>query len=218
MQNQLIPVNTGRIGNIETLTVNARDLHGFLELRSQFGTWMQNRIRQYGFRAGVDFELLNRKIKQASGTKHAIEYRLTLDMGKELSMVERNDKGREARRYFIDCEKRLLAGYPAPPAVRPGQVEALRLDLAQENGDLRDALREQAALIDDLKDELLDVYRSRSPVRKVREKIVYKVPTAALELMVEYRIPRDRIAAVSGLTRLCLRQHIHNAREAGRLQ
>lgn len=113
---------------------------------------------------------------------------------------------------------RKTGGYTAPPAVRPGQVEALRLDLAQENGDLRDALREQAALIDDLKDELLDVYRSRSPVRKVREKIVYKVPTAALELMVEYRIPRDRIAAVSGLTRLCLRQHIHNAREAGRLQ
>ena len=114
---------------------------------------------------------------------------------------------------FNAMEARLAANIP-----RPGQVEALRLDLAQENGDLKDALREQAALIDDLKDELLDVYRSRSPVRKVREKIVYKVPTAALELMVEYRIPRDRIAAVSGLTRLCLRQHIHNAREAGRLQ
>ena len=131
MQKQLIPVIAGHIGDIETLTVNARDLHQFLQLRSQFGTWMQNRIRQYGFTAGVDFASFNKKIKRANGGgTFTVDYTLTLDMGKELAMVERNDKGREARRYFIDCEKRLLARYSTLP--RLGQADALRLKRVAE--------------------------------------------------------------------------------------
>ena len=52
--------------------------------------------------------LLNKIIVQVpSGKKYKNEYFLTLDMAKELSMVENNDKGKEARRYFIECEKRL---------------------------------------------------------------------------------------------------------------
>lgn len=119
---------------------------------------------------------------------------------------------------------RKTGGYqvPEPPLVRPGQVEALKagrdLALVHENDELRDALSEQVAINGDLKDELLDLYRDRSPARKVVEKLVYQVPVEAIELMVEYGIPRDRIAAVSGRSRTCLRVHIHNARKAGRLQ
>lgn len=214
MQNQLIPVKAGHIGNIETLTVNARDLHQFLGLRSQFGNWMQTRIKQYGFTAGVDFASLNKKIKRANGGgTTAVEYTLTLDMGKELAMVERNDKGREVRRYFIDCEKRLLAGRAAAPAALPEFTVPLTdyLTQAEEVGELRDQVA-------DLEAEVLGLYRSKTPVRRVMVETVEKVPVAAIELMLRYNIPREEVAAVSGRTRDCLRVHIHYARKAGRLQ
>lgn len=68
-----------------------------------------------------------------------------------------------------------------------------------------------------LKDELLDLYRDKSPVRKVVEKIVNRVPVEAIELMAEYGVPREKIAAVSGKSRGCIRVHLHNAKKYGQL-
>lgn len=93
-------------GEIQPL-VNARDLHIFLESKQQFGNWIVNRIEQYGFVEGQDY-LLNKIIIQLpSGAKYQNDYHITLDMAKELSMVERNAKGKQARQYFIACEKAL---------------------------------------------------------------------------------------------------------------
>ena len=63
----------------------------------------------------VDFIVINKFINDGSafgGKRKVIDYHLTLDMSKELSMLENNQKGKEARRYFIECEKRLLAQVP----------------------------------------------------------------------------------------------------------
>nr|DAN66146.1 MAG TPA: AntA/AntB antirepressor [Caudoviricetes sp.] len=84
-------------------TVNARELHAFLENKQEFSNWIKNRIEDYGFLDGVDF-LTN--LSKTQG-RPRIDYFLSLDMAKELSMVERNAKGKQARQYFIDCEKRL---------------------------------------------------------------------------------------------------------------
>lgn len=84
-------------------TVNARELHAFLESKQEFSNWIKNRIEDYGFLDGVDF-LTN--LSKTQG-RPRIDYFLSLDMAKELSMVERNAKGKRARQYFIDCEKRL---------------------------------------------------------------------------------------------------------------
>ena len=84
-------------------TVNARELHAFLESKQEFSNWIKNRIEDYGFLDGVDF-LTN--LSKTQG-RPRIDYFLSLDMAKELSMVERNEKGKRARQYFIDCEKRL---------------------------------------------------------------------------------------------------------------
>lgn len=91
-------------------TVNARELHAFLEVGKDFSTWMVDRIRQYGFEQGTDYspELGN----NGQRGKPRTEYHLSLDMAKELSMVERNAKGRFARQYFIECEKRLVQSGP----------------------------------------------------------------------------------------------------------
>ena len=103
----IIPVFSGAIHNEQSQLVDARELHAFIESKRQFGNWIKTRIDQYDFTEGVDFFSFNKIVKRATGATKTTEYHITLDMAKELSMVERNEKGRQARRYFIECEKRL---------------------------------------------------------------------------------------------------------------
>lgn len=100
----LIPVSSGEG---EILTVNARELWAFLGSKQQFGNWMQNRIEQYGFEEGVDFTVITKLINNPNGGAPLKEYHVSLDMAKELAMVEKTVKGKEARQYFIACEKKL---------------------------------------------------------------------------------------------------------------
>ena len=85
-------------------TVNARELHAFLEVQTRFNDWIKNRVDEYGFIENQDFITFTENLVNGG---RRIEYALSLDMAKELSMVERNAKGKQARQYFIDCEKRL---------------------------------------------------------------------------------------------------------------
>lgn len=110
-QPNLVNVFEGVIGSVHQLVVNARDLHSFLQVGKVFAAWIQERIGKYEFVENEDFIAIfqNRKIGHGRGK---VDYHLTLDMAKELSMVENNDKGREARRYFIAMEKKALAQEP----------------------------------------------------------------------------------------------------------
>jgi phage anti-repressor protein len=83
--------------------VDARELHSFLEVKSEFRNWIKNRISDYSFAENKDFVAFGKNLPNGGKSK---EYALTLDMAKELSMVERTDKGREARQYFIAIEKK----------------------------------------------------------------------------------------------------------------
>jgi anti-repressor protein len=96
---ELIKISEGGIGGAVVQTVNARDLHEFIENRDHFTTWIADRIKQYDFKEGIDYVSFSENSEK--GGRPRIEYALTLDMGKELSMVERNPKGKEARQYFI---------------------------------------------------------------------------------------------------------------------
>ena len=100
----LIPNNSDAEGK---RTVNARDLHEFLKSKQEFANWIKSRIRDYGFEKNHDFVVFDNFIKNPQGGRPSKEYHVTLDMAKELSMVERNEKGKQARRYFIACERRL---------------------------------------------------------------------------------------------------------------
>lgn len=97
----LINIEQTAIGEDLIETVNARELHAFLESKQQFGNWIANRIEQYGFVEGVDFTVN----KFINGRATQIDYHISIDMAKELSMVERNEKGKQARQYFIECER-----------------------------------------------------------------------------------------------------------------
>ena len=83
--------------------VSARELHEFLESGQDFTTWIKNRIEKYGFVENEDFTL--HKFMAGKAWKH--DYAITVEMAKELSMVENNEKGSQARKYFIQCEKEL---------------------------------------------------------------------------------------------------------------
>ena len=116
---QLVRVFKGLIGGVQVHAVDGRDLHAFLKSGWQFSDWIKKRIEQYGFEENQDFALISvsAEIKKGrGGDRRSVDYHLTLDMAKELSMVENNDQGRMARRYFIDMERKALAAPAALPA------------------------------------------------------------------------------------------------------
>ncbi|WP_375677980.1 antA/AntB antirepressor family protein [Bartonella sp. AP72JLCBS] len=105
--NTLIEITEQIIDQETVQTVNARELHTFLDVNIRFNDWISRRIEEYSFQENQDFVSFTQKRVKPKGGRPSIEYHLTLDMAKELSMVERNEKGRQARRYFIECEKKL---------------------------------------------------------------------------------------------------------------
>lgn len=85
--------------------VSARMLHSFLESKQQFQDWIKNRITKYGFVENQDFEVFHKVMKNPNGGRPQDEYAISIEMAKELSMVENNEKGKMARQYFIRCEE-----------------------------------------------------------------------------------------------------------------
>ena len=104
--NELIQISSAIVGENESETVNARELHAFIESKQEFSSWIKNRVEQYGFEVGKDFLITLSKSPIGRSTR---EYHITLDMAKELGMVERNAKGKAVREYFIACERKLLS-------------------------------------------------------------------------------------------------------------
>ena len=101
----LIPVFNGLIQNQPVQLCNARELHAFLEIKNKYADWIKDRINEYGFIQDEDYLV----ITERTNGRPRKEYHITLDMGKELGMVERNERGRQIRQYFIRCERTLKA-------------------------------------------------------------------------------------------------------------
>ena len=106
--NELISLTQSTINGEFQQTVNARELHGFLGTKTKFADWIKNRIEQYDFVENQDFVLASENSEASlHGGHNRLDYFLSLDMAKELAMVERTDKGKQARQYFIECERKL---------------------------------------------------------------------------------------------------------------
>ncbi|OCB03919.1 hypothetical protein BBC27_05745 [Acidithiobacillus ferrivorans] len=103
--NALISLINGEIqGHVQPLC-NARDLHAFLEVGKVFGAWINDRIEQHGFVENQDFVVFSEIGKNPQGGRPAKEYHLTVDTAKHIAMAEHTPKGKEARDYFIECER-----------------------------------------------------------------------------------------------------------------
>ena len=113
----IVPVISGQIGGREANIVSAKALHKVLGVGRDFTTWIKGRISQYGFVTSVDYvpvENLSSPVSGSAKYRQQIEhdYLLSLDMAKEVAMVERNEQGRAVRRYFIQCEEELQRSVP----------------------------------------------------------------------------------------------------------
>lgn len=101
--------------NDGSVAVDGRDLHEFLEVRERYTDWFRDMVK-YGFTENVDFIGFTEKTTKPQGGRPQTNHALTLDMAKELSMIQRTPKGKQAREYFIHMEKQ--AQLPQSPAER----------------------------------------------------------------------------------------------------
>ena len=87
--------------------VSGRELHEFLEVGRDFTTWMKQMIG-YGFSEHTDYETCSPNLgSEIHGGHNKVDYVMTIDMAKEICMIQRTERGKQARQYFLECEKRL---------------------------------------------------------------------------------------------------------------
>jgi len=101
-KSQLIKISKNKINGAEINSVNAREIYDYLEIKTRFDTWIKRAIEKYDFKEGVDFCSF---LSESTGGRKATEFIVTIDMAKELAMLENNSKGKEVRKYFIKVEK-----------------------------------------------------------------------------------------------------------------
>ena len=142
---ELVPTRIAEIGGAKILTVNARELHSFLQVGRVFAAWITERVEKYGFAEGQDFVLTVSKTGIRSNVAQK-DYHISIDMAKELAMVENNEQGRRVRRYFIECERRLHLPVH-PQYITPDQVNQIRLAV---HGRMRDTGENHATIYNEL--------------------------------------------------------------------
>lgn len=113
--NELLKVNYDN----DRITLSARELHKFLGVTERFGNWFE-RMNQYGFQESIDY--LGRKVFNTQAHQELQDYEITLDTAKEIAMIQRSDKGKEVRQYFLELERR----WNSPEAVMNRALEYSR--------------------------------------------------------------------------------------------
>lgn len=127
---------SGEINQQATTLVNAADLHAYLGIQTRFSNWILRRVEEFGFVRDLDFIGVSKFGHAEAGffgkrQTEVTEYHITLDMAKELCMVERSEIGRAARRYFIEMEKEHRDAVPAW-AVEQWAAHQTQLKAAQD--------------------------------------------------------------------------------------
>lgn len=94
--------------NNDRITLSARELYDFLNVQTKYVDWFK-RMSEYGFVESVDYRLVTQK-RETNNPRNPFttinDHEITLDMAKEISMLQRNEKGKQARLYFIELEKK----------------------------------------------------------------------------------------------------------------
>lgn len=141
--NELLRVNY----DSDRITLSARELHKFLEVTERFGNWFE-RMNQYGFQENVDY--LGRKVFNTQAHQELQDYQITLDMAKEIAMIQRSEKGKQIRQYFLELERK----WNSPEAVMNRALEYSRKQvqaLLQTNEKLELENKIQSQQINELK-------------------------------------------------------------------
>lgn len=132
--NEILKVNY----DADRITVSARELHKFLDVKTRYNDWFP-RMCEYGFNENLDYRLVTQK-RETKNPKNPVstymDHEITLDMAKEIAMIQRSDKGKEVRQYFLELERR----WNSPEAVMNRALEYSRKQvkaLMEENKELK---------------------------------------------------------------------------------
>ena len=109
--------------------VSGRELHDFLEVTERYSSWF-SRMTKYGFEESVDY--VGCKVFNTLAKQELQDHALTLDMAKEISMIQRTEKGKQARQYFIDVEKAYKQQAKQPQYKLPQNYSEALIELAKE--------------------------------------------------------------------------------------
>ena len=164
--------------------VNARELHGFLEVGKDFSNWIKGRISKYDFIEGVDFI---RVAKNGVGTNQgfqAIEYAITVTMAKELAMVENNKHGKAVRKYFIECERQAKQASIAPQIT---SIEDL-LNASIEQGKTATEICNQVTKAENISFGMGSLHGKGLNKRKKEKKILKELQAITLKWM-QFKLP-----------------------------
>lgn len=144
IEKDLVPVYTTDTGE---KVVYGSELYGVLEVKSRFNDWIRNRLNDCDAAENKDFESFSKILEK--GGRPQTEYIIKLDTAKEMAMLERNEKGKQVRRYFIEVEKKYKQIVPTISADQFQELCQLvaklntRLDELGENAPLTEAEAKQ---------------------------------------------------------------------------
>ena len=180
----IITITKNEIGNAELNSVNARDIHNYLQVKTRFNDWINRAITKYDFKENIDFYSF---LSKTSGRPEK-EYIVTMDMAKELAMLENNPKGRETRKYFIACEKELQKSSPYAALQEIATFQKRQLEQLQ---DIKDILINQQVQISNLANIVVNLSKQNSCDITQNEQSNKKVIKNKETINIDFKISRD---------------------------
>ena len=185
----IITITKNEIGNAELNSVNARDIHNYLQVNSKFADWIKRAISKYDFKENIDYTVLKNEKKLNDGVcRPFTDYIVTMDMAKELAMLENNPKGRETRKYFINCEKELQKSSPYAALQEIATFQKRQLDQLQGMGDI---LINQQVQISNLANIVVNLSKQNSCDITQNEQSNKKVIKNKETINIDFKISRD---------------------------
>ena len=180
----IITITKNEIGNAELNSVNARDIHNYLQVKTRFNDWINRAITKYDFKENIDFYSF---LSKTSGRPEK-DYIVTMDMAKELAMLENNPKGKETRKYFINCEKELQKSSPYATLQEIATFQKRQLDQLQ---DIKDILINQQVQISNLANIVVNLSKQNSCDITQNEQSNKKVIKNKDAISIDFKISRD---------------------------
>jgi anti-repressor protein len=150
-------------------TVSCRDLHEFLEVETKYNDWF-NRMTAYGFMYFQDYQAITQKKVTAQGNEYKrTDHEISLDMAKEICMIQRSEKGQQARRYFIEVEKQYKK------SALPMSIEDMMIQSLEEQKKIKGRIQ---TVEHKLENQMTIDHASQ---RKIQKEIALRVYTRLLE-------------------------------------
>ena len=154
--------------------VSARELHEFLGVTKHITQWIKPYIKDdndYGFELNVDFMRIDGEVNPTNGLP-TVDFAITIEMAKELSMVSKTEKGKQARKYFIQCEKKLKEVVQAPKQLTA--IEQLKLQneaILEVDKKVNEVIEE----VEDLKNNTTISYGQQEVINRTAKEVVVHV-------------------------------------------